>query len=54
VRDFLSVNDFLNFYYSLEKKKFIFPERSLLEMLIGKGKERNAVDILAFFPRTTN
>jgi hypothetical protein len=48
VRDFLSVNDFLNFYYSLEKK-FIFPERSLLEMLIGKGKERNAVDIFGIF-----
>ncbi|MBP7151840.1 MAG: peptidoglycan bridge formation glycyltransferase FemA/FemB family protein [Paludibacteraceae bacterium] len=48
VRDFLSVNDFLNFYYSLEKK-FIFPERSLLEMLIGKGKEKNAVDIFGIF-----
>jgi hypothetical protein len=48
VRDFLSVDEFLNFYY-FQEKKFIFPERSLLEMLIGQGKEKNAVDIFGVF-----
>lgn len=48
VRNLFSISDFLDFYY-LQEKKFIYPERSLLEILLGQGKEKNAVDIFGVF-----